>query len=326
MLHVVRVLFSLRAQHVARKRLHPTERFFSLQRRVLGFQRGTGRLSSPSASESQKNRPPRVRVRARVLDKGDGGVVRAAFFYFNFFSKKSYYLTKFSTYAILFFEQEKCENLNLAQKGQMEITKYHIKIAKLIKKLRRKYVDNPRANSQLDRVLWYSYSAMYGCPFSANEVELRRFIEAERKRRHRARKYLMDMHLCYDCNLTFLTFTRSPEHESTSSAWFHRTVKAFLEEYCYDYYANQDFGDKNHREHYHAVVCFMPQFRGREKEEFLKEAWKYGFLGFETIRKYKTDIRKIASYVSKLSNHSVKLTCGKVFHKTGMKVVDNLPF
>lgn len=205
------------------------------------------------------------------------------------------------------------------------MTPHQIRIKYLVKKLRYKYShpSNPseaerfkRLDSVLTNVLWHSYYVVY-----TNAEHDDKVILAHMKKRAKAKwrynRRIREMATCYD-SLYFVTLTFSDESLSTiSDRTAHRYVQAWLNENCHDYLANEDFGAKNGRLHYHAVIA---------KKEALEE-WKYGFWNIKRIKfTSESSIPRISSYMLKLVNHGNKLTTGKSFSKRGMKVVDNLPF
>ncbi|MBO5947726.1 hypothetical protein J6Q66_02690 [bacterium] len=118
----------------------------------------------------------------------------------------------------------------------------------------------------------------------------------------------------------FVTFTFTDSFfDNTDSFTRRRYVSRFLKSISSNYVANIDFGKKNEREHYHAVV----QIEKLTNCEFFYHK-KYGYIsysadefsevsrwGYYSIRKIKVtdkDFVKLAKYVSKLSNHAVKET------------------
>lgn len=100
-------------------------------------------------------------------------------------------------------------------------------------------------------------------------------------------------------NSLFLTFTfRDEVLQSTSPDTRKRYVRRFLTSFDVPYVANIDFGSKNGREHYHAILQ-MPRINLTE--------WKYGALNGKIIRSSNDDV-KLAKYISKLTNHAIKET------------------
>lgn len=81
-------------------------------------------------------------------------------------------------------------------------------------------------------------------------------------------------------------------------------VKSSLDSSCIDWVANIDFGEKNGREHYHAIAkgCIP---------SLLTEIWKpNGFLKIETVSEVSG---ALCEYIDKLCNHALKESVG--FHQ-----------
>lgn len=112
--------------------------------------------------------------------------------------------------------------------------------------------------------------------------------------------------------LTFNDATLSRTSEKTR----RRYVSRFLKANCSEYVANIDFGDKDRvykdkkgktritteREHYHALVYISDGVL----IDF--EQWhNYGSVYMEYIKADERDIRKVARYTAKLSNHALKV-------------------
>ena len=91
----------------------------------------------------------------------------------------------------------------------------------------------------------------------------------------------------------FLTLTfRNDVLESTSQDTRKQYIKKALKTMSENYVANIDYGSKNDREHYHAVVLC---------DQVSQEQWKYGNLDFERVRIHDVDSPvKIAKYINKL--------------------------
>lgn len=101
-----------------------------------------------------------------------------------------------------------------------------------------------------------------------------------------------------DCLFLTLTFTDKVLSE-TSSATRKAYVKRFLCSLDCTYVANIDYGKRNGREHYHAVV-------GIDNIDY--HLWSYGAINGLKIRNDTDDITRISKYVSKLTNHAIKKT------------------
>jgi hypothetical protein len=122
----------------------------------------------------------------------------------------------------------------------------------------------------------------------------------------------------------FLTLTFSDETLAKTSANTRRGyVSRYLSSFGFDYVANIDFGAKNGREHYHAVVggkvdlelwerkCGIAFAEFVQAKNIAKKVPKR-YLGLppeEIEKRMKTDNEKrLAKYVAKLTNHAIKET------------------
>lgn len=138
--------------------------------------------------------------------------------------------------------------------------------------------------------------------------EYSRISHAKSQRVRKLKKRIFDMIYKNECLFLTLTFDNySMEHNSADSR--RQAVRRFLNSLGVPYVANIDFGKKNHREHYHAVV---------ETGRIDYHLWKYGAINGLKIRndiKYDDDgvitsesVEKISRYVAKLTNHAIKET------------------
>ena len=101
------------------------------------------------------------------------------------------------------------------------------------------------------------------------------------------------------CIFLTLTFNESTMNKTNSNAR-KRYVKAFLNSISKYYIANIDFGGKNGREHYHAIILC-------DKVDY--KLWhKYGGIKGEIIRTNGVSEVKLSKYISKLTNHAIKET------------------
>lgn len=197
------------------------------------------------------------------------------------------------------------------------MTPNQIKIQYLVHKFRYKHKDDLQAQEALNRILWWSYPVVY----PNHEIEttkIQKAIDARKRKKRIINRYLEDMADWYD-ELYFVTLTFSDDAlNGTSERTRHRYVQTWLNENCRDYYANVDYGEKNGREHFHAVVAFKSNI----------QPWKYGF---DSAKKIKSSTEggnrhKISGYMLKLTNHAAKLGTGKSFRKKIREDVDSLPF
>ena len=110
--------------------------------------------------------------------------------------------------------------------------------------------------------------------------------------------------IVFDGDAFFLTLTFNDDIlSSTSQQTRRKYVTRLLKLYCDKYVANIDFGSKNGREHYHAIVeC------DQESAEMLKNAWgqKCGFADFRKVGSKEDDLAKTTKYINKLNSHCFK--------------------
>lgn len=100
----------------------------------------------------------------------------------------------------------------------------------------------------------------------------------------------------------FLTLTFNDDAlERTNALTRRRQVQRYLKSYNAKYVGNVDYGKKNHREHYHALISIS---------KVDHEPWQtYGNIDFERVRlRSECDSVKLSKYINKLSNHAIKET------------------
>lgn len=124
---------------------------------------------------------------------------------------------------------------------------------------------------------------------------------ASYKRFKRVLGHIQNLATLPNVDLVFCTLTFSDEVLASTTA---QTRRRYVSRWCKSvsplYVANVDFGSKNGREHYHAIVCNIVK-----KEA--KEAWKYGFTWFERVRSNKCHSEeRVSRYITKLTSHALK--------------------
>lgn len=127
--------------------------------------------------------------------------------------------------------------------------------------------------------------------------EAGKVAHADYYRTARLRERVLNMLSMGQCVFATLTF-RDDVLEKTSPETRRRYVTRYLKSQSSDYVANIDFGRKNEREHYHAVI--FGKINPLE--------WKYGALNVKQV-KDTSKPEKLAKYVNKLTNHAIKETC-----------------
>jgi hypothetical protein len=135
------------------------------------------------------------------------------------------------------------------------------------------------------------------CPDEWNEACKINYATYKRVKRLKDRiAYLLSNGDC-----TFLTLTFTDEVLATTSPETRRRyITRFLKRFDVPYIANKDFGSKNGREHYHAII---------QSQNVDYSLYEYGSIDGEKIYNRKNDDIKLAKYISKLTNHAIKETC-----------------
>ena len=98
----------------------------------------------------------------------------------------------------------------------------------------------------------------------------------------------------------FITITFNPETlKNTNEQTRRKYVSRWLKSLTPFYVANIDYGEKNGREHYHAVIT---------SDKRPPKTWTYGFVDILKVKTTETDTKRISKYISKLTNHAIKNT------------------
>lgn len=134
---------------------------------------------------------------------------------------------------------------------------------------------------------------------------------ASYKRQNRLQKKALE--IIKSDSAIFLTLTFNDKVFSEMSKETRRQkITRFLKKTCNKYIANIDYGAKNEREHYHALV--EPKGENIDNKEYYKMFYNSN-INFERIKitsKKNHDIestsKKVSKYVSKLTNHAIKET------------------
>lgn len=124
---------------------------------------------------------------------------------------------------------------------------------------------------------------------------------ADYERTKRLKNRVKTMLLNGSCIFITLTFNDDTLRNTTDKQR-RVAVSRYLKQYGCMYVANVDFGSKNKREHYHALInC--------EKIDF--KSWrKFGNINAKRVRNkdIESDKTKLSKYIAKLSNHAIKET------------------
>lgn len=127
--------------------------------------------------------------------------------------------------------------------------------------------------------------------------EASRIANADFRRNTRLKHKIERLMQMGDC--VFLTLTFTDDALKLKARTRRDAVTKFLKGCSKYYIANIDYGAKNGREHYHAIVL-------TDNVDFSK--WMYGAINGKRIIKSSNPL-KLAKYISKLTNHAVKETC-----------------
>lgn len=127
--------------------------------------------------------------------------------------------------------------------------------------------------------------------------EASRIANADFRRNTRLKHKIERLMQMGDC--VFLTLTFTDEALKLQASTRRKYVTRFLKGCSKYYIGNIDYGAKNGREHYHAIVL-------TDNVDFSK--WTMGAINGKRIIKSSNPL-KLAKYISKLTNHAVKETC-----------------
>ncbi len=99
----------------------------------------------------------------------------------------------------------------------------------------------------------------------------------------------------YFITITFNNDTLARTNEKTRRVYVSRWLKSLTAFYV----ANIDYGLKNEREHYHAIIT---------SDTRPPKSWSYGFIDIKKVATSETDTKRVSKYISKLTNHAIKHT------------------
>lgn len=124
-----------------------------------------------------------------------------------------------------------------------------------------------------------------------------RVVSSDAQRRKRLTKRLKSMFQLGECIFLTLTF-KDAVLDSTSFETRRRYVTRYLQSQGVDFVGNVDFGGKNGREHYHAVI----------RADSVDFAPWYEFGGIKAKKCVRDDksARKMSGYITKLVGHAFK--------------------
>lgn len=151
----------------------------------------------------------------------------------------------------------------------------------------------------------YYWSIFRDCKENCLEsvfYECERINKATFNRVVRLKKRITEMMLDGQCLFATLTFTDDCLNRSSVEDR-RRYVQRYLKSLGCRYVANIDYGGKNGREHYHAIIRIDKINLGKDNY------WtrNYGNINIEKVRiKNASPSKSLAKYISKLTNHAIK--------------------
>lgn len=148
--------------------------------------------------------------------------------------------------------------------------------------------------------------------YSKEEIEeATKVNNASYKRQNRLQKKALELIQTNSAIFLSLTFSDKVFTEMSKETR-KKNITRFLKKTCKSYIANIDFGGKNGREHYHALVV---PINDKIDQAVYRKMFYDSTIDFERViisSKKNSDIestsKKVSKYVSKLTNHAIKET------------------
>lgn len=172
-----------------------------------------------------------------------------------------------------------------------------------------KHIDNAEYKKYSEGIIdhnaeqeYFDLCNQYGLKMiqEARKINLASYRRVKRLR-DRIIKYL-NSGVCTFITLTFKDDVLNETNEKTRRKYVSRALKSLSSNYC----ANIDYGQDDkytHREHYHAIaVGLITQQHLREWQASLGYTW------CETIPVGSATDSQLAKYISKLTNHAIKIS------------------
>ena len=134
-------------------------------------------------------------------------------------------------------------------------------------------------------------------------ADIERYLASNKRRWMRVRDGVR--RILSNPSVVLVTLTFTDDVLCATSETTRRTyVRKFLASQSRTYMANRDFGKKNHREHFHALIAC---------DNIDRKGWTYGNINFKRVKlteDRKKTVGKLSRYLDKLSNHALKETVG----------------
>jgi len=128
-----------------------------------------------------------------------------------------------------------------------------------------------------------------------------RLYKGNERRRERIKTRITRMLATNKALFLTLTFSDKMFARNCSTETRRRYIARFLKSECSEYLANIDFGSKNQREHYHAVVVPKTAIDFSKYHKIFDSCIKA-----EKIRIDDNSVKYVSTYINKLTNHALK--------------------
>ena len=151
-------------------------------------------------------------------------------------------------------------------------------------------------------------------------ISFRQLMHAKQQKRNRIEK---DIKKAFESNkkLYFATLTFNDKPLEKTERKRREYVKNYLNQFD-GYIANIDYGGKNGREHYHAIIIANEKTETEKIPNTKKfvtikntKEWQYGFSSIEKINTEEKDFKKVSNYIAKLTNHALKYGSHRILKK-----------
>lgn len=216
------------------------------------------------------------------------------------------------------------------KEGLRNLAVYSISVHAKLKQLRWKYRNDVKGNKALQKLV-DRFTVVYP-NFLKESSAIQREWDKNKAKRKRIMRYVHGMSRTHG-TLYLLSLTFSDEVLKTTTAETRKqNISRWLDKHTVDYMACIDFGRKNKREHYHAIVALdIPlktvEYRRKtyyEPTEIAKADWyPYGFMSVRCIDIQGANAYKTANYALKASTYAFKASSAdsaiKPFHKRGVE-------
>ena len=167
------------------------------------------------------------------------------------------------------------------------------------------FTDHLKAFSDRSWFWYYKCDTYFPLLFENLEIydKCRKLYLADKALYQRLRKRITSL-ITKPC--LFLTFDFSDnDFKFTTEAQRRKAISSFCRKQCTSYVANIDFGKKNGREHYHAIV----QTDNINFEDFVFKKYKFeGWVKYEKVWTVNDSAERMSKYITKLTRHAVKTT------------------